>query len=141
MERICKFFYGKGTRPATTLNLVTSLLWLALVALTVYDILEVDLPPIFVKDPTSGLAFNAVTVVVTIIGLVTSGRERQLIKAFALLLGSISNLIIASSFVSDYPPLEVIVIVCATLALWFLGAVVFIVRCEGMNGDANSIRW
>jgi len=68
-----------------------------------------------------------------VIGLVTRGRPHQLFKSFGLVLGALTQAILANGYVSQFPPLDMQMVICAGLSVWYLLAVFYVFRCEGIN--------
>lgn len=131
--------YSHRTRSIRLFNLIYHCIWLLLLIAHVTSLIQVDLPDTF------GLGFNSLIwllVSVTglsILSLTSTGRRRTLTKYVSLLLGSLIQLIIAYKYIVVYPPLTPMVIVSTALALWFMGAGLFIKKenKEQIDG-ANS---
>lgn len=125
--------YGHDTRAAQVLNLVTALWWVAAVLATFSGFLLFDLPTMLNENLTSSLVINFLISLFATAGLLTEGHTRQVLKTFALVLGALWQAILANMYVSQYPPLSMMMCVSVVLSLWFVGAVIFIARCEGIK--------
>lgn len=128
------FFYGRDTRPAQTVNLCFSGLWTVLLILHSNKVLLLDIP-MLIQGNIQDVAFvGLLTTVFAFIGLLTKGRRHQVFKAFGLSLGAVFYGILANGYFSEYPPLEMMLVICLTLMLWFLGGLLYIFKCEGIDG-------
>lgn len=118
--------YAHRTRSIRVFNLTYHIMWLILLIAHVTTVVQVDLPDTF------GLGLNALiwlillTIGLSIVSLVSQGRKRTLSKYVSLLVGALVQLIIAYKYIVVYPPLTPMVIVSTALALWFVGAGLFI---------------
>ena len=81
---------------------------------------------------------TGLTVLFAIIGFSSEKDKRQLFKVAGLIFGSLTQAILASFYISVYPPFEPMLIVCSLLSTWFLGAVMYIAYVEGMEGKIRS---
>lgn len=118
--------YAHRTRSIRVFNLTYHIMWLILLIAHVTTVVQVDLPDTF------GLGLNALiwlillTIGLSVVSLVSQGRKRTLSKYVSLLVGALVQLIIAYKYIVVYPPLTPMVIVSTALALWFVGAGLFI---------------
>lgn len=69
------------------------------------------------------------------IGLVTKGRRHQVIKFFGISLGAVLQGVLANGYFTVYPPLEVMLVINLAVVFWFLGALLYIAKCEGFDGN------
>ena len=122
--RILSVLFGRDTRPAQVINLTVSLFWMLALQLQNNNIMAIELPaPI-------GLGIAALF---SILGLVTTGRPHQVFKAFGMALGALTQAILANGYVTEFPPLDMQIVVCTGLSVWYLLAVFYIFKCEGIN--------
>lgn len=130
--KLARSGYGKDTRPTQVLNLATSVAWLMAIALDALSVITVSLPDTLREDGRSACAVAGVAAILTILGFCTRGRPHQLFKSVGLLTGSLLQCVLANAFFKAYPPLDMMLIVCLVQLLWYLGALYYIVRCEGL---------
>lgn len=132
----CKFLslmYGRDTRPAQILNTLVSVLWVVLLLIQEFDVVTVDIPIVIQLQIVTCIWLCALAVIFATLGFLTKGRPHQIFKMFALLLGALHQAIIANGYVSDYPPLDMQLVVSTMLCVWFMLAVLYVLRCEGIN--------
>lgn len=130
--------YSHRTRSIRVFNLSYHIVWLIMLIAHITSLVQVDLPDTF------GLGLNAlvwlilINIGLSILSLTSSGRRRTLSKYVSLLVGTLVQLIIAYKYLIVYPPLTPMVIVSTALALWFMGAGLFIKKenKEQINGVA-----
>lgn len=91
------------------------------------------MPPKLESHSVALLLVATATVVFGVIGLVTRGRPHQVFKSFGLMLGALAQAILANGYVSKYPPLDMQMVVCTGLSIWYLLAVFYVFKCEGIN--------
>lgn len=125
--------FGRDTRPTQVINVVVSLFWAIALALHIYGYMQVELPQQVESYNVALLWIVATTVFFGAIGLVTRGRPHQLFKSFGLVLGALTQAILANGYVSQFPPLDMQMVICAGLSIWYLLAVFYVFRCEGIN--------
>lgn len=70
----------------------------------------------------------------SVLGMLTNGRQHQVIKFFGLSLGAVLQGILANGYFTVYPPLEVMLVINLAVAFWFIGALLYIAKCEGLDG-------
>lgn len=132
----CSFLYiifGRDTRPTQVINVVVSIFWVIALALHTYGCMQVELPQQVESHSVALLRIVTATVFFGVIGLVTRGRPHQLFKSFGLVLGALTQAILANGYVSQFPPLDMQMVICAGLSVWYLLAVFYVFRCEGIN--------
>ena len=135
MNKLLTFLFGKGTRGVQTFNYAINTVWLALLAMHLAGEIVLDVPTP-VQDHISFLFIGALIVQTTsTIGFLSSGYKHQLMKAFALLANALLQLIVAVSYVTEYPPFEITIIVNTSFAIWFTLAVLYIANVEGLRDD------
>lgn len=133
--------YSHRTRSIRVFNLSYHTVWLIMLISHITSLVQVDLPDTFGLGINSLVWLILANISLSILSLVSSGRRRTLSKYVSLLLGSLIQLIIAYKYIVVYPPLTPMVIVSTALALWFMGAGLFIKKenKEQVNVDrANS---
>ena len=132
----CSFLYvifGRDTRPTQVINVVVSIFWAIALALHTFGYMRVELPQQVEVYSVALLQIVTATVFFGVIGLVTNGRPHQLFKSFGLVLGALTQAILANGYVSQFPPLDMQMVICAGLSIWYLLAVFYVFRCEGIN--------
>lgn len=130
--------YGRDTRPAQVLNVLTSTLWLFAILSQFHGIVLVQLPTLVLSQWALIGTICSVAIIFGLAGFITKGKQHQIFKSFGLLVGSVVQLIFANSYVSAYPPLDMMLFVSTGLGLWFLFAVYYVTRCEGLNGSVPN---
>lgn len=128
--------YGRDTRAVQMLNTVVALLWLSVHGLVVSGSV--------IALPNNHSTFFVITTCVAIVVLSISAtylfacRSKQIVKAFALMLGALLHAVIANGYISKYPPLNMMMVVSVTLTFLFGGAVLYILKCEGVDVPRSS---
>lgn len=133
MNKLLSLIYGRDTRAVQNINLVTNFTWFVLLILNMCNSSTVDVPIRLNEDSYYPLVIVSLSVVFGILGSIFIGYKHQLFKLAGLLFGSLVQAIIASAYISKYPPFEPMLIVCVLLSLWFLGAVIYISNLEGLD--------
>ena len=126
--------YGRDTRSAQVLNILFSWLWVIGLALHTTGIVLLDLPSIMLPVVNDLLLVATISTLFSAIGLVTKGRQHQVLKFFGLSLGAVLQGILANGYFTVYPPLEVMLVINLAVVFWFLGALLYIAKCEGFDG-------
>lgn len=125
--------FGRDTRPTQVINVVVSVLWLIAFALYVSDCVAVELP-LQVTTHVDTLSYMVgASVLFGLVGLLTKGRPHQVFKSFGLVLGALSQAVLANGYVTEFPPLDMQIVVCTGLSVWFLLAVFYVFKCEGID--------
>lgn len=132
--------YSHRTRSIRVFNLTYHTIWLVILIAHITSVMQVDLPNTFGLGLNSLIWLLLFTIGLSVISLISEGRKRTLSKYVSLLLGSLIQLIIAYKYVAVYPPLTPMVIVSTVLALWFMGAGLFIKKenKEQINGEVTT---
>lgn len=125
--------FGRDTRPTQVINVVVSIFWAIALALHTYGYMQVELPHQVDAYSVALLLIVTSAVFFGLIGLVTRGRPHQIFKSFGLVLGALTQAILANGYVSQFPPLDMLMVICAGLSIWYLLAVFYVFRCEGIN--------
>lgn len=132
--------YGRDTRSAQVLNILFSLLWVIGLALHTTGIVLLDLPSIMLPVVNDLLLVATISTLFSAIGLVTKGRRHQVIKFFGISLGAVLQGVLANGYFTVYPPLEVMLVINLAVVFWFLGALLYIAKCEGFDGNYLQTR-
>lgn len=139
MKPLLKLIFGNGTRGVQTFNYVINSVWLVLLAMHIDSVIVLDVP--LAIEENIGLLFAGAVVVqcVSTVGFIAKDHyKHQLLKAFALLLNALLQLIVAIGYVSAYPPFEITVLMNSAFACWFIFAVLYIVKVEGLRDDGTT---
>ena len=131
--KLLKSMFGRDTRPTQVINVVVSSLWVAAFGLHLIGCVPVELPEAFSSHHEPLLYILLATILFGLTGALTSGRTHQVFKSFGLILGSLSQAILANGYVTEFPPLDMQIIVCTGLSVWYLLAVFYIFMCEGID--------
>lgn len=123
--------YGPSSKSVQVFNLCIALWWIAVVLLSMYGYVEFDLPVTLLHDPYIALYINIPIIITASMGFALQKRPHRILKTFALISGALWHAIIANMYVSQYPPLSMMMCVAVVLSIWLLGAVLFIAKCEG----------
>lgn len=126
--------YGRDTRPAQWVNIITSSLWVLVWVLNHTNTLAFNLPPNTCAALGQTSVFFAFALVFSLCNFLTVGKTHQIIKAFSFALGALANIVITNSYIQAYPPVEPMMFFSLALCLMFLFAVFYILSCEGLNG-------
>lgn len=127
--------YGRDTRSAQVLSIVIGLVWCALIALADHFNVPIDLPVKVINGQLGSRYVILASIIFSSIAFMCSGKRKQTFKLFGLLLSSLFHAVIASAYIAEIPPLEPLVVICTMFSLWLLGAVYFVVRCEGVVSE------
>lgn len=123
-------FYGKDTRSVRVLNLVIHVLWTYLIITDLGGFAKVDLPEKTEPSFAVILGLSVATVIATSFSFVQSKLKVRL-KYISLTLGSFTQTLIGLKYATNYPPFDVMVIVCTILAVWFVCGAIFIKNSQG----------
>lgn len=132
MCRILFMMYGIDTRAAQLLNWLVSLTWVVVFSLHQLGVMATTIPR-GLSFPDHATSFFISTVVVATIAFFVTGTPHRIFKVFALANGALANLLMADNYISEYPPFDMMLIVCTLLGLWLFGAVLYILKCEDPN--------
>lgn len=134
MCRVLYVLFGRDTRAAQVVNVFASALWGLALIIHLYAGVEVELPHHVVDHHYAIFLFVSMTMAFGVAGLLTVQRAHQIFKSFGLILGALLQAVLANGYVTEYPPLDMLIVVCAGLSVWFLLAVFYIFQCEGIDG-------
>lgn len=126
--------YGRDTRSAQVLNILFSGLWVIGLALHSLGVVALDLPEILLTGVRDLFIVAAVSMIFSVLGMLTKGKRHQVIKFFGISLGAVLQGVLANGYFTVYPPLEVMLVINLAVAFWFLGALLYIAKCEGLDG-------
>ena len=138
---ICKLLttlYGRDTRSVLVGSVMVNIILAIAVLLNGIKIVDFVLPKSLENDSS---LFVCVTITAGLIGWLTPysvGDRKQVFKSFVYLVSAVAQIILANGFVSDSPPLSLMLLVSTALSIWFLGAAVYVFKCEGLDGDATG---
>lgn len=138
MKTLLHLLFGKGTRAVQVINLSTNVVWFGLLLLTVCTVNQVKIPYGFITDIWFVIILTGLANIFSIISFFSKYDKRQVLKSAGLIFGSLIQAIIASNYVSQYPPFDPMVIVCSILSTWFLLAVMYIAFVEGLHTYVES---
>ena len=126
--------YGRDTRSAQVLNILFSGLWVIGLSLHTTGIVLLDLPSIMIPSVNDLLLVATISTLFSASGLMTKGKRHQVLKFFGLSLGAVLQGVLANGYFTVYPPLEVMLVINLAVVFWFLGALLYITKCEGFDG-------
>lgn len=133
---VCCFLttiFGRDTRPTQVINVIVSALWCIALSVHHNGCTVIELPRVITTHYSPTVWVLATVVVFGVVGVLTVGRAHQVFKSFGLILGALSQAILANGYVTEYPPLDMQIVVCASLSVWFLLAGLYVFKCEGIN--------
>lgn len=125
--------FGRDTRSTQFINVMVSLAWSLALLLHTTDSVAIELPSPIANKHEPILYFMVATVAFGVVGLATQGRTHQLFKSFGLILGALSQAILANGYVTEFPPLDMQIMACSGLSVWFLLSVFYVFKCEGID--------
>lgn len=130
--------YGRDTRPAQCLSMIMSVLWCTVWLGEQLGWFTVYLPATVSANLSQVVYLFGASLLFSLLGVFTAYRTHQVAKTFGLVLGGLSHIIIANSYATAYPPLDPVLLLCVVIGMWFLGAVFFVLQCEGINGNSRT---
>lgn len=126
--------YGCDTRSTQVLNILFSGMWVLGLGLHRLGLLQVDIP-VIVNNNIDGVTIIALLAMgFSILGFVTKERRHQVFKFFGISIGAVLQGVLANGYFTAFPPLEVILVINLTVLFWFVGALLYIAKCEGFDG-------
>lgn len=131
---LLNYIYGRDTRSAQVLNILFSSLWVIGLLLHRLGVVALDLPEILLQGVHDLFVVAAVSTIFSVLGMLTKGKKHQVIKFYGLSLGAVLQGILANGYFTVYPPLEVMLVINLAVVFWFLGALLYIAKCEGFDG-------
>lgn len=140
---LCKLLttlYGRDTRPVLVGSIIINLLLAVAVLLNGSRCVDFILPQALEHDGTMFLTLSVTTAVIGWLAPWPENGSRQTFKSFTYLASAVVQIILANGYVSDSPPLSLMLLVSSALALWFFGAAVYVLKCEGLDGNYTRRR-
>lgn len=138
--RILTTLYGRDTRPVLIGAIVINVLLAMAVVLNAVGCVDFTLPHALEQDSTMFICLSVGTALVGWLAPVPENGNRQMFKSFTYMASSVIQVILANGFVTDSPPLSLMLLVSSALALWFFGAAVYVLKCEGLDGNYTKRR-
>lgn len=135
---LCKLLttlYGRDTRAVLIGSVMVNVVLTVAVILNWMKCVDFEMPKSLENDSS---LFICATITAGLIGWLTPyavGDRKQVFKSFVYLVSAVVQIILANGFVSDSPPLSLMLLVSTALSIWFLGAAVYVFKCEGLDGD------
>ena len=126
--------YGRDSRSTQVINVVVSALWAIGFLIHSHKIVQLNNPHLLVERLDQFFVFATASALFSLLGLAFKGRQHQVLKFFGLSLGAVLQSILASGYVTSYPPLETMLVINLLMLFWFLGALLYISKCEGFDG-------
>lgn len=136
--RILNCLYGVGTRNVRIYNLGFHSIWLMLCVGHILGIVELDFPDIIEPRLVTVIGLQIACISASIVSLfpIQYCRNRELYKYVSLLLGALIEFIIAYKYVTNYPPLNPMVVFSTQLGFWFLGGALFVKQGKKVKNGA-----
>lgn len=131
--------YGTSVRGVQILNTLSSLLWVVFLLAPSMLGVTVNLPAVVLENVNAIVWLSVIAFLWGGISLLATGYKRQIFKCASLLFGALVQAILANHYVSAYPPFEPMAVVCSLLALWYVGAVLFIVNVEKLDAVSRRV--
>lgn len=138
---LCKILhsvYGRDTRSAQVVNILLSSVWAVALWLHSRGTITLSLPIVVQHWTYDTIIVAVLASVFGVMGLVTKGHRHQVLKFFGISLGAIFYGILANGYFSAYPPLDMMLVLCLSLVVWFVGGLLYIVKCEGIDGKFTA---
>lgn len=138
MKVILKSLFNNGSFKVQCVNLGISIFWLLIYLLNGLTGLSIRLP-LLLQTIDYNLVFGlSLVILFTSVGLITHHSIKQKSKVVGLLLGALTQAIIAESYIVMYPPFDLIVFACTGLSLWYIAAISYIIKYEGLTGNGAN---
>lgn len=129
--------YGRDTRPTQILNVTLCVVWAVMLLLHSHKVLILAIPEPIQHRIGDVVFFAMLSGFFAVLGFMTKGAKHQVFKFFGLSLGAVVQGILANGYFTAYPPLDMMLVVCLAVLTWLFGALIYILRCEGLNGVPN----
>ena len=126
--------YGRDSRSTQVINVVVSALWAIGFLIHSQKIVQLNIPHLLVERLDQFFVFATASALFSLLGLAFKGRQHQ------VSLGAVLQSIRASGYVTSYPPLETMLVINLLMLFWFLGALLYISKCEGFDGKYLKAR-
>lgn len=132
---VLRKFYGRDTRAVLVSAVIINLVLWVSVVFNSLGWLDFSLPQSLETTPTSFVIVATVAVISGVLAPATRQRSKQMCKSFTFLASALIQAIFANGYVTDFPPLSLMLLVSTALGVWFFGAAVYVLKCEGLDGD------
>lgn len=132
-------FYGRDTRAVLVGSITINGILLLAVMSNFFSFLDFSLPKSLEEEPISFISLAVAAIVIGALAPTSKGRGKQMFKSFTFVSSTAIQIIFANGYVTDYPPLSLMLLVSSALATWYFGAAVYVLRCEGLDGDYTTI--
>ena len=132
-------FYGRDTRAVLVGSIAINGILLLAVLSNYFNFLDFSLPKALESEPISFISLAIAAIVIGALAPISKGRGKQMFKSFAFVSSTVIQIIFSNGYVTDYPPLSLMLLVSSALAVWYFGAAVYVLRCEGLDGDYTTI--
>lgn len=133
--KILQTIYGRDTRSAQMVNILFCGIWAIALWLHSRGTIILALPVVVNHGIFDVIIVALAATVFGVMGLVTKGQRHQVIKFFGISLGAVLQGVLANGYFTVYPPLEVMLVINLAVFFWFLGALLYIAKCEGFDGN------
>lgn len=133
LQKCFNKIYGRDTRPTQILNVTLCVVWAVMLLLHSHKLLTVAIPEPIQHRISDVVFFAMLSSAFTLLGFCTKGVQHQVFKFFGLSLGAVVQGILANGYFTAYPPLDMMLVVCLAVLAWLFGALIYILRCEGLN--------
>lgn len=130
--KVLNSLYGSDTRAIRVFNLLIHVMWAILIIAHISGLADIDLPEKISPSFTLILSIIIINLAVTPFTFINSIYKIKL-KYFSLTLGMSIQALIGIKYATNYPPFDVMVIVCTLLAVWFFGGALYIKRSNDME--------
>lgn len=134
----CKFLtmiYGRDTRAVLAVSILVNVVLAVAVLLNGTRFVDFVLPTPLENDSALFICATASAGLVGWLAPYAVGSRRQTFKSFVYLVSTVVQIILANGLVSDSPPFSLMLLVSTVLSVWFLGAAVYVFKCEGLDGN------
>lgn len=132
---VLRNFYGRDTRAVLVSAIIINAVLCIAAVLNTFGMLDFSLPQSIEAEPAFFVVLASITVIVGVLAPAARNYSKQMFKSFTFLASTVIQVIFANGYVTDYPPLSLLLLVSTALGVWFFGAAVYVLRCEGLNGD------
>lgn len=136
--KVLQTVYGRDTRSAQMVNILLCGIWAITLWLHSRGTVILALPTVIGQGVYDVVIVAISATVFGAMGLVTKGKRHQVLKFFGLSLGALFFGILANGYFSAYPPLDMMLVICLSLVVWLVGGLLYIVKCEGIDGKFTA---
>ena len=132
-------FYGRDTRAVLVGSIAINSILLLAVLSNFLNFLDFSLPKALEAEPISFISLAIASIITGALAPVSKGYSKQMFKSFTFVSSAVIQIIFANGYVTDYPPLSLMLLVSSALAIWYLGAALYVLKCEGLDGDYTTV--